>query len=67
MTDDLTLTDPTRHNWWRKLNNLTAVQPLSPGVQRILIRHADDCAIWQGNYCNCDPDVEDMDTRDQSR
>lgn len=62
----ITLTDPTRHNWWHKLNALTADQPLVTGVQRVVIRHANDCAIWQGDYCNCEPEIEVLDTRDQA-
>lgn len=52
------LSDPTRHNWWQKLNALTAELPLVPGVHRVWIRHSVDCAHWAGDYCDCDPEIE---------
>jgi hypothetical protein len=51
--------DPTKHNYYRKVMDLLASNPdlQTAGLHDIDIRHDAWCAIHQGRYCNCDPDV----------
>jgi hypothetical protein len=29
----------------------------SPGLQHVMVEHDDWCAMYQGNPCNCHPDI----------
>ena len=54
----LLLSDPTRHNWWRKLQTPANAGAVEPDLRRMIIRHDADCAIWHDGDCDCDPDIE---------
>jgi len=32
--------------------------PVEPGLHHIEVRHADDCRIFEGETCNCEPEIE---------
>jgi hypothetical protein len=50
--------DPTQHNYMKKLLSLFLAGELLPGSVHINdIAHDEWCAIFQGGYCNCDPDI----------
>jgi hypothetical protein len=50
--------DPMKHNYMKKLMKLYGEGKLPPvGVSQTDVCHDDWCAIHQGRYCNCDPDI----------
>lgn len=42
------------------VDSVLALGLYAPGgqVARIEVRHDDDCGIWNGNACDCRPEVE---------
>ena len=49
--------EPNRHNYFAKLQKLITEGKIS-GVKDVDIFHDDWCAIYDGGYCNCDPDIK---------
>jgi hypothetical protein len=52
--------DPARHNYVRKQLRMVAEGklPVRPGrLQHVEVRHDDNCPIFGGGYCACDPDI----------
>ena len=54
-TDDR---DPTKHNYFKKVMELSKLDAVKKGHSTISIHHDEWCKIYKGKYCNCDPDVE---------
>jgi hypothetical protein len=53
------MTDPRLHNYYAKLLQLFDEGKLSPGrLTEVFIYHDDWCGIYQGGYCDCDPEIE---------
>jgi hypothetical protein len=51
--------DPRLHNYWEKLLRFVEQWPLPPGrITEVDVCHDDWCAIYQGGYCNCDPEIK---------
>jgi hypothetical protein len=51
--------DPTKHNYYKKLMALYESANLTVGsLNEVDICHDDWCAIYDGKYCNCDPEVK---------
>lgn len=51
----------TEHNHVKKLQAKITAGELSVKrgtVQSIGVLHDDDCAIFDGGYCDCDPDIK---------
>lgn len=58
LSDDPTRPDPRPHNYWSMLQALAAQGKAPLGeLTRASIYHDDDCAVFEGGYCNCDPDI----------
>jgi hypothetical protein len=55
-TDKVT-TDPSEHNYMKKLLHILETMDLPPTVTHILIRHDSWCGAYRGEACNCDPDI----------
>jgi hypothetical protein len=56
VSDDAARPDVSRHNYAARLEALQQASGLQPGqVHRTAIYHDDDCAIWLGDYCDCEP------------
>ena len=59
----LTITDDPRgghllNNYQRKLDALIASGEIKPGdIASVSIAHDQWCEIYQGSFCNCDPDI----------
>ena len=50
--------EPQKHNYYAKLMALIEEGKIKPGdVNLVRIFHDDWCAIYEGGWCNCDPDV----------
>jgi hypothetical protein len=50
--------DPRRHNYFPKLLALWAQGKIPAGrLTDVEVAHDDWCGIYEGGYCNCDPDV----------
>jgi hypothetical protein len=50
--------DPRRHNYYKDLMKFIEQNDLLPGsVTEIDIYHDDWCRIYQGAYCNCNPEL----------
>jgi hypothetical protein len=50
--------DPTRHNYYRKLMELQRRGRIpAASLAEVDICHDDWCGVYEGNYCDCDPDV----------
>lgn len=51
------------HNYNLKLLRMDAEGkvPRGPGVWHADIKHDNWCAIFRGQYCNCDPDIRFVD------
>jgi hypothetical protein len=50
--------NPTKHNYYQKLIQLHEQGQIPLGsLTEVDICHDDWCAIYQGGYCNCDPDI----------
>jgi hypothetical protein len=52
--------DPTKHNYVKKQMAMLAegLLQVRPGeAQNVEVAHDDDCAIFRGGYCGCDPDI----------
>jgi hypothetical protein len=50
--------DPTKHNYMKKLLKLQAEGKLPKvGLHDVDVAHDDWCQVYQGGYCNCDPDI----------
>ena len=48
---------PLRHTYMRKLlQDQAMLLPARPTYA--LIKHDNWCAVWQGGYCNCEPEIE---------
>jgi hypothetical protein len=47
-------------NYVRKLHQLwrTGALPRDAGLRLIEVLHDDWCRVWQGQRCNCDPDIK---------
>ena len=41
----------------RIYRGLAQLQPV-PGIYHVDVRHDDDCAIWRGGDCTCNPEIE---------
>jgi hypothetical protein len=53
------MTDPRKHNYWKKLMKLVEQEKLPLGrIQDVDIYHDDRCRIYRGGYCNCDPEIK---------
>ena len=53
------MTDPRKHNYYRKLIKLVEEGKLPPGyVGEVDVYHDDWCRIYRGGYCNCDPEIK---------
>lgn len=51
--------DPTKHNCYEKLMALREQGLIPPGsISEVDICHNDWCEIYEGGYCNCDPDIK---------
>ena len=51
--------DPTKHNYLKKLMKLYEQGKIpSTSLTVVDIYHDDWCGVYQGEYCNCDPDIQ---------
>ena len=51
--------DPRKHNYYEKLMNLVQEGKVPRGrITEVDICHDDWCRIYQGGYCNCDPEIK---------
>jgi len=50
---------PKEHNYVRKLHDLwqTGALPREAGLHLVDVYHDTWCGIYQGQRCNCDPDI----------
>lgn len=53
---DRDLPDPRRHSYYKKVLALPLPPPSSEPIA-LKILHDDECALYLGDYCDCDPDV----------
>lgn len=50
--------DAPRHNYVRKMNAMIAAGAFNHSqVGQVTIAHDNDCAIFTGGYCGCNPDI----------
>lgn len=47
-----------RPNYVDALLEHLANSPLGPGVHHVEVRHDDDCPIFDGRPCDCEPEIE---------
>jgi hypothetical protein len=53
------MTAPHKHNYYRKLMELVEQGKIPPGrLTDVQVCHDDWCRIYQGGYCNCDPEIK---------
>ena len=53
------MTDPRKHNYYKKLMKLVAQGRVPRGrLSDVDIYHDSWCRIYRGGYCNCDPEVK---------
>jgi hypothetical protein len=53
------MTDPRKHNYYRKLMELCEQGKVPPGrLTDVEVCHDDWCPIHQGGYCDCDPEIK---------
>jgi len=53
------MTDPRKHNYYKKLMKLVAQGQVPRGrLADVDIYHDSWCRIYGGGYCNCDPEVK---------
>jgi hypothetical protein len=51
--------DPRKHNYYEKLMKLVEESKVPPGqVTNVDICHDDWCGIYEGGYCNCEPEIK---------
>jgi len=52
-------TPPLPHNYLVKIYQMweSGEFPRAAGFHQISIYHDDDCSIFEGKHCNCDPDI----------
>ena len=51
--------DLTKHNYYRKLTELHRRGRIpAASLAEVDIYHDDWCGVYEGGYCNCDPDIE---------
>ena len=48
-----------RHNYAKKIEAMIEAGeiPLDVGLSKIDVYHDDDCAVFSGGFCDCDPDI----------
>jgi hypothetical protein len=52
------MTDPTRHNYYRKLLDLLEQGKITAGrLNHVEFLHDNWCGINKGGYCNCEVEV----------
>jgi hypothetical protein len=50
--------DPMKHNYFKKLRKLHEQGKLSTcSLGLVDVYHDDWCGVYQGRYCNCDPEI----------
>jgi hypothetical protein len=50
--------DPRQHNYYEKLMKLVAEGKILPAqITEVDVYHDDWCHIYQGGYCDCDPEI----------
>lgn len=53
------MTDPRQHNYYRKLMDLVEQGQVPPGrISDVDVYHDAWCRIYQGGYCNCEPEIK---------
>jgi hypothetical protein len=58
MTKRCAMTDPTRHNFYKKLLDMYVRGDITQANLALVdITHDDWCGIFSGGYCNCDPEI----------
>jgi hypothetical protein len=51
--------NPRQHNYYRKRMQLYQEGKVPPGrLSEVDIYRDDGCRIYQGGYCNCDPEIK---------
>ena len=68
ISDDPTQTESTSHNYQAKLQSLIDQGKIpSKGLFKADIYHNYDCTIFEGGYCNCDPDIVILHHKEKGR